>query len=86
VTFCLTKDKQKEHKKTKAPFLRAKIAFALTGIHANDLCASSADEGKVEQLIFNLQVARNTTRISAKIAAQYNFESQQRTRLFLLRF
>ena len=52
---------KKTHTKTKALFLRAKFAFALIGIHVNDFCASSADEGKLEQLIFNLQVARNRT-------------------------
>ena len=61
----LNERREKTHtkKKTKTLFLRAKFAFAHIGIHANDLCANSADghEGKLEQLVFNLQVARNKT-------------------------
>lgn len=59
----LNERREKTHTKKQTIFLRAKFAFALIGIHANDLCANSADghEGKLEQLIFNLQVARNRT-------------------------
>lgn len=59
----LNERREKTHKKKQTIFLRAKFAFALIGIHSNDLCANSADghEGKLEQLIFNLQVARNRT-------------------------
>lgn len=57
----LNERREKTHQKKKTIFLRAKFAFAL--IHSNDLSANSADghEGKLEKLIFNLQVARNRT-------------------------
>ena len=57
----LNERREKTHTKKQTIFLRAKFAFAVIVIHANDLCANSADghEGKLEQLIFNLQVARN---------------------------
>lgn len=55
----LNERREKTHTKKQTLFLGAKFAFALIGIHANDLCANSADghEGKLEQLTFNLQVA-----------------------------